>query len=146
MNAWFASACGSRRARLLAGAAAAALVWNFCASPAPCPAWAQASRKAPAAPATCATCHAGVAASYAHAPMRHALESAGADPVLDTHPKLSVTLGPYTYTVLTKDGESTYTVSHGTDSMTLPIHWMFGQHTQTWVLEKDGNLYEGLVS
>jgi hypothetical protein len=78
--------------------------------------------------------------------MRHALESAGADPVLDTHPKLSVTLGPYTYTVLTKDGESTYTVSDGTDSMTLPIHWMFGQHTQTWVLEKDGNLYEGLVS
>ena len=78
--------------------------------------------------------------------MRHALESPGDDPVLDTHPKLSVQQGPYTYTVQTKDGQSTYTVADGTDSMTLPIHWMFGQHSQTWVLEKDGNLYEGLVS
>jgi hypothetical protein len=78
--------------------------------------------------------------------MRHAIESPGADPVLDTHPKLTTTQGAYTYHVETKDGQSTYSVTDGKDTLTLPIHWMFGQHSQTWVLEKDGNLYEGLVS
>lgn len=100
-----------------------------------------------AAPAvTCATCHVGVATSYAHAPMRHAMESPGSNPALENHPNLSVQMGAYTYTVQTKDGRSTYTVTDGKDSMTLPIRWMFGQHSQTWVLEKDGHLYEGLVS
>jgi len=78
--------------------------------------------------------------------MRHAIETAGANPVLDTHPNLTVKQGAYTYTVQTKDGQSTYSVTDGADTLTLPIHWMFGQHSQTWVLEKDGNLYEGLVS
>jgi Cytochrome c554 and c-prime len=95
---------------------------------------------------TCATCHVGVAASYATAPMRHALESPGANPALESHPNLSVQMGSYTYNVQTKDGKSTYSVSDGTDTMTLPIRWMFGQHSQTWVLEKDGHLYESLVS
>ena len=100
-----------------------------------------------AAPAvTCATCHVGVATSYTHAPMRHAMESPGSNPALESHPNLSVQMGAYTYTVQTKDGKSTYTVSDGKDLMTLPIRWMFGQHSQTWVLEKDGHLYEGLVS
>jgi hypothetical protein len=30
--------------------------------------------------------------------------------------------------------------------MTLPIRWLFGQHSQTWVFEKDGHLYESMVS
>lgn len=95
---------------------------------------------------TCATCHAGVAASYVHAPMHHALENPGADPVLETHPNLSTVQDGYTYTVQTKDGKSTYTVTDGKDSLTVPIRWMFGQHTQTWVLEKDGHFYESMVS
>ncbi len=95
---------------------------------------------------TCATCHAAVAASYAHAPMRHAMESPGANPALGTHPKLSVELGGYTYTVMTKDGQSTYSVADGTGSLTVPIRWMIGEQSQTWVLERDGRLYESLVS
>lgn len=94
----------------------------------------------------CGECHREVVNSYAHAPMRHAMEPPGADPVLEAHPRLSVSRGGYTYTILTKDGKSTYTVSDGNDSLTLPILWMFGQHTQTWVLERDGYFYEGLVS
>lgn len=161
MSAWFASACKSKR--LVAAIVPAALIWLICAFAAPGsglgPALAQAQAKAQdkaqtearteksTAPApTCATCHVGVASSYAHAPMRHALESAGADPVLDTHARLAVQQDGYSYTVETKDGKSTYTVSDGKDSLTVPIHWMFGQQSQTWVLEKDGNFYEGLVS
>jgi hypothetical protein len=97
-------------------------------------------------PVTCATCHAGVAGSYAHAPMRHAMEPADANPVLQVHPNLSTQLNGYSYSVQTKDGRSTYTVSDASGSMSLPIHWVFGQHSQTYVLEKDGKLYESLVS
>jgi hypothetical protein len=132
--------------RRSASFAADALVVLLCVFASTRLAQAQTAKPGAAAAVTCATCHAGVSASYAHAPMRHALENPGANPVLDTHPKLTVQMGAYTYTVQTKDGQSTYTVSDGTDSMTLPIRWDFGQQSQTWVLEKDGNLYEGLVS
>jgi hypothetical protein len=100
----------------------------------------------PDSPVTCATCHNGVTSAYATAPMRHAMEPQGANPALEAHPDLSVQIGPYTYKVQTKDGRSTYTVSDGTETMTLPIHWTFGQHSQTWVLEKDGHYYESFVS
>ena len=122
------------------------LVCFLCALASGRPELAQTAKPPAASPVTCATCHAGVVASYAHAPMRHALESPGANPVLETHPDLTVQMGGYSYTVRTKDGQSTYTVSDGSDSMTLPIRWNFGEKTQTWVLEKDGNLYESLVS
>jgi hypothetical protein len=112
-------------------AVAAALL---CALPVPRPVIAQHAKSK--APVTCATCHNGVATSYATAPMRHAMEPQGANPALAAH----------TYRVQTKDGQSTYSVSDGTDTLTLPIHWIFGQHSQTWVLEKDGHYYESLVS
>ncbi|KAA6463009.1 hypothetical protein DYQ86_06665 [Acidobacteria bacterium AB60] len=99
-----------------------------------------------AAPVTCATCHVGVAAHYAVAPMRHAMEPAGADPQLTAHPELRANVGKYSYRIQTSDGRSTYTVTDGVNTVTLPIRWIFGQHSQTFVLEKDGHLYESLVS
>jgi hypothetical protein len=107
---------------------------------------AHAQAKPAAHAASCADCHAGVASSYVHAPMRNALETPDDDPVLAAHPHLSVQEGAYTYNVDTKDGKSTYSVTDGKDTLSVPMHWMFGQHSQTWVLEKDGSLYEGLVS
>ena len=98
------------------------------------------------APPTCGTCHVGVAAHYATAPMRHAMEPENANPVMDGHPDLTTKIGKYSYRVQTKDGHSTYTVSDGNDSMSLPIRWNFGQHAQTWVLEKGGHFYESLVT
>lgn len=95
---------------------------------------------------TCATCHAGLDATYEHAGMRHALEVEGANPVLQAHPLLTTRQGEYTYTVQTKDGHSTYTVTDGASTLELPIRWIFGAHSQTWVLEKDGNFYESMVS
>ena len=78
--------------------------------------------------------------------MRHAMEPQGANPTLNAHTDLSLQIGSYTYRVQTKDGQSTYSVTDGTDTLTLPVHWIFGQHAQTWVLEKDGHYYESLVS
>lgn len=123
----------------------ALLVAVVCAWPAARPV--AAAQSAKAAPATCATCHAGVANSYAHAPMRHAMEPATADPVLLANPDLKIQQNGYSYSVQTaKDGHSTYTVSDATGTLSLPIHWAFGQHSQTFVLEKDGKMYESLVS
>ena len=78
--------------------------------------------------------------------MRHAMEPVGKNPALESHPDLNVTLGGYTYRVQTRDGRSTYTVSDATGTMTLPIRWIFGQRSQTWVLENEGHFYESMVS
>jgi hypothetical protein len=98
------------------------------------------------APVTCTTCHAAVVNNYAHAPMRHAMEPEGADPVLNANPDLRTEQRGYTYRIETKDGKSTYTVSDGKETLTLPLRWHFGMRAQTWLLEKDGKYYEGLVS
>ena len=74
------------------------------------------------------------------------MEPAGDNPVFAAHPALTARQNGYTYTIATRDGKSTYTVSDGSNSLTLPIDWMLGQHSQTWVLEKDGHFYESMVS
>jgi hypothetical protein len=99
-----------------------------------------------AAPVSCATCHAGVVSNYVHAPMRHAMEPEGADPVLEAHPDLRLEQWGYSYRIETKGGKSTYTVSDGKETLTLPLRWHMGMHAQTWVLEKDGKYYESMVS
>jgi hypothetical protein len=78
--------------------------------------------------------------------MRHALESPGTNPTLEAHPDLNTKIGNYSYRVQTTKGESVYSVSDGRDTLSIPIRWIFGQNSQTWVLEKDGKFYEGLVS
>ena len=140
------SAVNSRSSRLpRMGMARVAVALLLCAISSPRAGVAQSTKKADA-PVTCATCHHGVISSYAIAPMRHAMEPQGANPALEAHPSLTTQIGPYTYRVETKNGQSTYTVSDGTDTLSLPVHWIFGQNSQTWVLEKDGHFYESFVS
>jgi hypothetical protein len=138
VSAWFAYAWRSKVRTRTAGGALAVLVAMGL------PAWA--AQPAKDAAVTCATCHAGVAAHYAHAPMRHAMELPGANPALANHPELNLAQQGYTYRVETKDGRTTYSVTDGKETLTLPVSWYFGQHSQTWVLEKDGHLYESMVS
>jgi hypothetical protein len=145
VSACYASASITSSRCLFAGARLLTLLWLFVSCLFPSSAFSQAPKPA-AAPITCAACHIGAATHYATAPMRHAMEPQGANPQLAAHPNLTAQLGKYSYSVQTKDGQSTYTVSDGADSMTLLIRWIFGQHSQTWVFEKDGHLYESLVS
>ncbi len=58
--------------------------------------------------------------------MGRAMALPGANPVLKENPKLTVRKGPYTYTVETHGEESTYSVSDGTRTISVPIHWNFG--------------------
>jgi hypothetical protein len=92
------------------------------------------------------SCHRARSESQPRTPMGRALALPGANSVLKDIPKLTVRKGPYIYTIETHGGESTYSVSDGTRTITLPIHWNFGAGAQTWVLERDGHQYESAVS
>jgi hypothetical protein len=78
--------------------------------------------------------------------MGRALQIAGTNHALANHAHLAFTRGSYTYTVETRGGESTYTVTDGQRTLSLPIRWAFGAHNQTFLLERSGKFYESLVS
>jgi len=94
----------------------------------------------------CVSCHRARSETQPQTPMGRALALPGANPVLRDIPKLTVRKGPYNYTVETHGGESTYSVSDGTRTISIPIHWNFGAGAQTWVLERNGRRYESAVS
>ena len=95
---------------------------------------------------TCAGCHASQAATQPQTPMGRGLQLPGSDPTLIAHPRLTFQKFGYTYVVETKGEQSTYSVTDGTRTITLPIRWNFGKGAQTWMFEKDGVFYESLVS
>ena len=105
--------------------------------------WAVAQGKTETA---CVSCHSARSQSQPRTPMGRALSFPGANPVLKENPKLRVRKGPYTYTVETHGDESTYSVTDGTRTISIPIHWNFGAGAQTWVLDHDGHRYESAVS
>jgi hypothetical protein len=78
--------------------------------------------------------------------MAHAMQLPGSNPTLDAHPKLEFHLGKYTYRVETHAGMTQYTVTDGSQSLSLPVLWTMGAEAQTWVLEQNGKMYESLVS
>ena len=94
---------------------------------------------------SCSGCHISQA-SQPDTPMGSAMELPGANLVLEAHPSLRFHMGVFTWTVVTHDNRSTYTVSDGTNSLSLPIYYAFGAGTQTWVFEYQGAFYESLVS
>ena len=101
---------------------------------------------APASKATCATCHREEARTQPKTAMGIGIQLPADQTVLKEHPKLTYEANGYKYVIERKDGASTYTVSNGTDSLTLPIRYGFGIYAQTFVLEHEGRFYESLVS
>jgi hypothetical protein len=102
----------------------------------------------PVAPGACARCHVE-ALTQPNTYMAHALETVEKCKVLNEHPLLSTTVGKYTYRIERKGTESEYSVTDGTNTVTMPIAWAMGGSAalgQTYILEKDGELYESRVS
>jgi hypothetical protein len=95
---------------------------------------------------TCGSCHTAQARSQPETSMAHALLLPGANTVLAAHPKLAFRHGAYSYTVETQNGQSTYSVTDGMRTISVPIQWAFGTGSQTWVFERDGVFYESYVS
>jgi hypothetical protein len=99
-------------------------------------------------PSACVPCHAQ-AKTQPSTSMGNALESVEHCKVLIDHPVLETTVGKYSYRIERKGFESDYSVSDGTTTLTLPIRWAMGASSaigQTYILEKDGQLYESRVS
>ncbi len=96
--------------------------------------------------AACAKCHAAQSVPQLQTPMGQAMQIHGHNPTLEAHPKLTFTAGKYTYTVATHAGVTQYTVTDGTDTISQPVQWTMGAKAQTWILQRDGKLYESLVS
>jgi hypothetical protein len=96
----------------------------------------------------CASCH-HEAVAQPRTSMGHALETVEECDVLSSHPLLTYKLGAYSYRIERKGNESLYTVSNGDKTLTLPIRWAMGASSaigQTYILEKDGQLFESRVS
>jgi len=81
--------------------------------------------------------------------MGQALETVEDCKVLIKSPLLTVTVGKYSYRIQRKGNQSEYTVTDGVESIAAPIRWAMGASSsigQTYILEKDGELYESRVS
>jgi hypothetical protein len=96
----------------------------------------------------CAQCH-SQARSQPATSMAHALETVEESRILIDHPLLSATVGKYSYRIERKGNLSSYSVSDGVKTVTMPIRWAMGASSaigQTYVLEKEGEFYESRVS
>jgi hypothetical protein len=94
----------------------------------------------------CATCHQSEVASQPATLMAHALQLPGANPILQANPRLTFRRGGYTYTMTTQGTQSTYSVTDGERTLSVPVQWGFGAGAQTWLFTQDGKYYESLVS
>ncbi len=96
----------------------------------------------------CASCHAQ-AKTQPFTSMGRALESIEECKILIDRPLLTGTVAGYSYRIERKGNQSSYSVSDGIHTITVPIRWAMGASSaigQTYILEKDGELYESRVS
>lgn len=96
----------------------------------------------------CGQCHVE-ALSQPGTYMAHALETVDQGKVLIDDPLLSTKVGKYSYKIERKGDQSEYSVTDGASTITLPIRWTMGASSamgQTYILEKDGELFESRVS
>ena len=99
-------------------------------------------------PAACAKCHVE-ARTQPRTHMARALETVEACRILADHPHLTATYGRYLYRIERTGNQSLYSVSDGDRTVSAPIRWALGASSamgQTYILEKDGQLYESRLS
>ncbi|MBI3652815.1 MAG: hypothetical protein HY231_17465 [Acidobacteria bacterium] len=96
----------------------------------------------------CAECHRTKVASQTPTHMGKALILAAEADILRRHPKLTYRQTPYFYQIARQGNRQIYTVTDGTNSITVPLLYCFGsgEAGQTYVLQYDGRFYEGRVS
>jgi Cytochrome c554 and c-prime len=96
----------------------------------------------------CRACHAQIAKSYMKTPMARAGARAADTGVLRAHSKMTFHLGPYHYQIVRKGDQSTYSVTDGKETISVPIIWAFGEPVagQTYVVWYNGAYYESRVS
>jgi len=96
----------------------------------------------------CAQCHTEALLQPA-TNMARALDTVEQSRVLIDHPLLSANNGKYSYRIERKGDQSIYSVTDGTTTVSMPIRWALGASSaigQTFILEKDGELFESRMS
>jgi cytochrome c554/c'-like protein len=96
----------------------------------------------------CSKCHSQKSRSQSHTAMAHALADPSESTVLGSHPQMTFRAGPYVYEILNDGQQRVFTVSDGKQTIREPIAYAFGNGhvAQTYVLRRNGKLYEGRVS
>src|SRR5262249_11891987 len=94
----------------------------------------------------CAACHA--AKAHSQTSMAHALSTAAECRVLQSHSRMTLHAGSYSYENVSNGQQSLYRVTDGKETISEPIPYVFGNGNiaQTYVLRHNGKLYEGRVS
>jgi len=97
---------------------------------------------------SCAKCHQNKSRSHASSAMADALATPADAPILRNNPELSFRNGQWTYRISRKGNGNLYTITDGTNTLTIPILWAFGRGTsgQTYVVRHEGRYYETRVS
>src|SRR6266540_549082 len=96
----------------------------------------------------CAQCHKAKTSSQKTTGMARALEPGSDSGVLRSRPHLSFRSGAYVYEIVREADKSVYSVSDGSNKISEPILYAFGQGNagQTYVIFHDGSYYESRVS
>jgi DnaJ-class molecular chaperone with C-terminal Zn finger domain len=96
----------------------------------------------------CGDCHKRAFANFSQAGMALAMEPVAQSKVLTENPKLTLRIGPYSYVVKRDGNRSSYFVTDGKETISVPIDYALGQGRmgQTYVLQYKGNFYESRVS
>jgi len=100
-------------------------------------------------PSACVRCHAQKAATQLETPMAHASMTAADSDILRSHPRLSSTVGPFSFEIVhAEKGSTVYSVSAGKQSISEVLAWAFGigEVGQTYVYELNGTFYESRLS
>jgi hypothetical protein len=96
----------------------------------------------------CAECHAAYEATRLANAMSRALEPVETCDVLEKNPILNFRNGPYNYQIERDGKRSTYTITDGINSISVPLLYCFGQGKagQTYVFQYKEVFYESRVS
>jgi hypothetical protein len=96
----------------------------------------------------CAGCHKREYTAQIATSMAHAMEPIATCGILQQHRNLSFRAGIYSYRIERRGDQSSYTVTDGASVISVPLAYAFGlgKAGQTYVFERNGNVYESRVS
>jgi hypothetical protein len=97
--------------------------------------------------AACAGCHQKIAVLQESTPMYHASVRAAQSEILTNYESLRFQEGAFGTSLTTSREGSTFSVTDGVNTTSLPAVWAFGfKNGQTYVIEKDGAYFESRLS
>src|SRR5260370_23780020 len=99
-------------------------------------------------PAECAKCHPAKVAAQKKAPMARTAALVADSDILARHGGLTFQAGRISYKIARSEGKILYTVTDRARGISAPLTWSFrdGHVGQSYLFERDGNLYESRVS